>query len=175
MSVRQFDQLQKWTGIKPRICIYIRRVLVSLATSLDTIASAKRIKRQINLLPGTLYLPLKCKSAAIRLAHSVAVSNKMFSRIKMSRPTGRGDSPERSRTVHRGDKRRETIGLENNSMKLMEILLRNFQKFSRIFEIFRKSNYLIHYCNYNKIIVYYICVIFTTDNGLENFKEFYLH
>jgi len=54
----------------------------TLAASLDTIASAKRILRQINLLPGMLYLPLKCKSAAIRLAHSVAASNEMFSRIK---------------------------------------------------------------------------------------------
>lgn len=62
-----------------------------------------------------LYLPLKCKSAAIRLAHSVAVSNKMFSRIKMLRPTGRGDPPERSRVTYCGDEKREIIELEKNS------------------------------------------------------------
>lgn len=53
----------------------------------------------------------------------------MFSRIKMLRPTGRGDPPERNRVAHCGDERREIIGSEKNSMKLMEILLRNFENF----------------------------------------------
>lgn len=135
-----------------------------LATSLDTIASAKRIKRQINLLPGMLYLPLKCKSAAIRLAHSVAVSNKMFSRIKMLRPTGRDDPPERSGVAYCGDERRGIIELEKNPAKLMETLLRNFEKFSHMYLFGNRliiNSIISRYCNWNKII---LCNFYDRDN-----------
>jgi len=81
------------------------RVLESLAISLDTIAPVKRIKRQINLLPGMLYLPLKCKSAAIRLAHSVAMGNKMYSRIKTF--VGYSNSSEKSKMTYSEDKRKK--------------------------------------------------------------------
>lgn len=40
------------------------------------------IKRRINLLPGPLYLALKCKSAAIRLAHWTAASGKAFRELR---------------------------------------------------------------------------------------------
>jgi len=59
-----------------------------------------------------LYLPLKCKSAAIRLAHSVAMGNKMYSRIKTF--VEYNNSSEKSKMTYSEDKRKETIRSEKS-------------------------------------------------------------
>lgn len=67
----------------------------------------------------------------------------MFSRIKMlNRPNVAIRRKEIGRLIVK-IKRRETIELEKNSMKLMEMLLRNFENFPRIYYFENQINSVI--------------------------------
>jgi len=67
-----------------------------------------------------LYLLLKCKLAAIRLAHSVAMGNKMYSRIKTF--VGYSNSSEKSKITYFEDKRRETIRSEKSIDTIADLI-----------------------------------------------------